>query len=688
MLNRFGRIARSAAVAGLGLAMVAGPAVTPALAVPAATGGTITINNQVRGNEDSVKYDAYRIFYGTAPTDGASADQLTDIYWANATTRAVALEAIHTVDPTWAPEIGSAGAFSASDSMQSSANRQDAQLFAEKLQQLVQNTNATTIVDAQDETTGGGKFMQNFAYLLANTEGCVLEANDFYPTSDSVDNGYFLVTTDLDSILKTGQDGAGHAGDDPLAFSEQGMAPVFVVVGGQDVTVNEKASVPTITKTVRDKNDDDKLASTWAHAVDIGSGETAFYKVEITLPRNIKAFDSYVLDYTDVIPAGFQYNDDLRVHYYADGAVGANDVAAEGGELVQEYMAGQNNDVASVTEQNDGSWAVQVKAADLRDAHWTDEGVNAASKFVITFSAKLDGKTEEYGSESAKSVVFRDATKQDVAVAGSDGNHDRALLTYSSDPLDGGQTKSTSSVQDSLNGTSVYTSELNVTKQDKWISERKLAQTKFTLQLVSGAADGSTGYVQPDGHVAESAYEFKTAKDGTILIRGLAAGTYVLTETGVPPTTQNGQPYNGNVDDQNGDYYQNPGSVTFTIATASGSGDLASVQVDNQKGAYTMSTNKSDGAEEFHFADTVVTSAANNSFTESTFDSQGSLVANGAGTHGDTGRQNIVVTDVKVISLPLTGAAGTTLFVALGVVSAGLAVAFSRRKSAEEGSED
>ena len=96
---------------------------------------------------------------------------------------------------------------------------------------------------------------------------------------ESLDQGYWLFVTDAPS--KTGN-------------TDVYTSPIFTIVGGSDVKVAPKKSVPTVVKKI--KNDD---GSDWADKADSQMGQQVKYMLTGTVASNIATFDNYYYEFSD-----------------------------------------------------------------------------------------------------------------------------------------------------------------------------------------------------------------------------------------------------------------------------------------------------------------------------------------------------------------------------------------------------
>lgn len=194
------------------------PTVVPSFAAAGTEKGTITINS-----DQEVKYKGFKIFSGKVkPVEGdgggASAN-ISNLEWASQKIEDAVVAVIN-------DEIGESGTKFAKDA----TGHYNAQAVATYLSTKITGTDQNTIV-ANDNLAN--KIAKAIKGLTKTTEVTPKE------TKDNLDPGYWLFVTDPDTIA------TGH---------KNATAPIFTVLGGGDVTINEKTSLPTIDKKVKGAN--------------------------------------------------------------------------------------------------------------------------------------------------------------------------------------------------------------------------------------------------------------------------------------------------------------------------------------------------------------------------------------------------------------------------------------------------
>lgn len=473
-------IARLAVTAGLTAALSFGGVMAPvtmAFAEGAATTtNSITINkNNTNGD---VKYKAYQIFEAdVVDEDGKTDKVVSNVNWAfnDTDTQDAIIKAINTNTP---------------GALKTGASAQD---VADWLAANISGNTSTTVLKDTD--------------LLNTLAGLV--AKEVNPTTpkDATDasfaagtkvsfakSGYYLFLTDANTL----------APDGAASSKNTATSPIYAVVGAGDVVVTEKTSIPTVEKDVLE-------GGKWGKVSDSYIGEEVEYKLTGHVASNIATFNMYEYVFQDTLSKGLEVvknssgtPKDLRV-CIVDSKTNAEK------EVVLDATHGYQ--VTATPGTTAGTELLKVSFDNLKavqDANGKPISVNADSKVVVTYKAKLNGEVE-YKADGATNEV---------------------KLVYSNDPMSTGT------------GTSVPTKvtdhvfRLDVTKVDKDDQSHKLEAT-FQVKMTYEGNKKLTQekWLTQDGGLTEegsNAGKFKTDKDSEIYIPGLVAGTYEITECDTP----------------------------------------------------------------------------------------------------------------------------------------------------------
>lgn len=311
---------------------------------------------------------------------------------------------------------------------------------------------------------------------------------------ESLDQGYWLFVTDVPS--KTG---------DTDAYT----SPIFTIVGGSDVNVAPKKSVPNVTKAVKDDNngsfvtDESKNVFEAPNRVaDSASDQLIEYQLAGTVASNINTYKEYSYTFTDVLPSTMVpelVNDKPVVK------VKIGDKTVEPKYYDAQYNTAKNELVVSF-----GNLKKEIKSD--KDEVIT---VSGSSKIYVNYKAKLD------------------PTKVKADMLGK-GQKNTVTLTYSNNP------HSTETGTTVVHPAYDYTYGIDVTKVGDEETPKKLSGVVFKLQEKNGGTVEDE-YIDANGVKQANAENAKltTTEDGKISVIGLDEGTYVLTEVTPAPGYDN-----------------------------------------------------------------------------------------------------------------------------------------------------
>lgn len=406
-------------------------------------------------------------------------------------------------------------------------------------------------------------------------------------TAATISEGYWLFVTNAATDSKT---------------NTVGTAPIFAVVGGTThVTVTEKTSVPTVSKQVKN----DATGAGFTSVADAEAGQNISYELTGTVADNVATYDTYKYAFSDVLSTGLVANED-SVKVSIDG----KEIAAD--SYTKHYDTGTNT--------------LSVSFADLKAAKGTDGStvtLTGSSKVVVDYTASLD---------PTKAIVL-----------GGEGNANTVTLTYSNNPHSDGTGTTTPKTA------KLFSYKLQLHKIDR-TTETNLQGAKFTIQATGDDDGSSTKYVQSDGTLGDTAYEFETDKDGNINVTGLDAGTYTVTETVAPAG------------------YDKVDSFTFQIKPTYDDDAQTLTKLENVLTA----------------TDSVIAGDTDGVVTDNVLTASGKNAADTS-----TGTVKITVGDVKRVTMPLTGMDGVTFtWIAGGAILAiGLANIIRTKRHADGAAE-
>lgn len=523
-------IARLAVTAGLTAALSFGGVMAPVTMAFAAEGATTAANSitikQNAKNTDATNPDkktqfvAYQIFNAKVDDENGSGSKVVS-------------------DVTWAIEDAQIQN-KIIDAIKKSIENDPSE------SQLPTKPTAQNVAEWMAANLQGASGVVNNGDLLDTIAGFVKETTPVKPEKASVaefdadttvsfkNSGYYLFLTNDSSIGKE---------NDYSNQRQTGTSPIFAVVGGSAVEVEEKTGIPTVTKKIKD----DKPGSVWADKADSQVGQIVQYQLTGTVAENVASFNTYYYEFRDELSAGLiADNDSVHVTVYANNEdTSGTEVNLPTGAVEYNTTGNNNvltvkfNDLKTVTAKN-GSSAISI----TKD-----------SRVVVTYTAKLN------------------PVKTEKVTVGGMGNDNEVKLIYSNNPMSNGKGES---VPDTVRD---YTYALKLVKEDS-ADNTKLKDVMFTIKA-TGADELESGkvgtqYVHENGSLGDDEYRFKTNEKGEINVRGLDAGTYTVHEV------EGSNPGYNTLDD-----------FTFTISTVKEDG-TDSLKQDEGQNELTVSASKSN----------------------------------------------------------------------------------------------
>ncbi len=314
--------------------------------------------------------------------------------------------------------------------------------------------------------------------------------------------------------------------------------------GQESLTIEQKKDAPKVDKEIVG---DGGAAAPSSAAI----GDTIKYKITGTVSSQIGSYVTYYYKFTDTLSKGLTYKENsLTV------TIGATDVTAHFTRNIGTYDATNGT-------------TITVEIVDLKKlTELAGVTINKDTKVVVEYSATLN----------------------EHAVTGTDvGNPNDVALTFSNDPYGNG---TGTTPPDEVK---TYTFDLNVLKfADNGGNKTGLAGAVFTLSENAGGTDPIKLIVEKDKEeyrVAKpeeqttpaAVTDIETGSSGEIMVRGLAAGKYYLTEKTAP---KGYNPLEGAVEVTIGE------TGTITVNGASATVDTAAnvVKVENKAGALLPTT--------------------------------------------------------------------------------------------------
>lgn len=594
-------IARLAVTAGLTAALSFGGVMAPVTMAFAEGGSTVTFNDP--DYAASTTYKGIQIFKAKVTKDNGTTT-VSGIEWAGTGT-----------------EIQTAvvNAIQAKDNTYSSNYAQDA---ADWLSAHAEGTGTDSKV-ASDNV---------FSLIAANLKDSTAwkETTKGDASLSGLDAGYWLFLT-------------GTAGKPADKSTDAFTSPVYAVIDGESTTtVKPKKSVPTVVKKVLDDADayvagtDIKSSDKWKDVADSQIGQDVNYKLTGSIASNYATFDTYAYKFTDKLSNGLDYvNGSVKVY-------------ALNGEKYSEINS-INYTVTNADTSNNNTLTVDFKVGEGKKGLKDVDGVNANTKIVVFYKAKLNSH-----------AVIGNAEGSTMG-----GNTNTVKLTYSNNPYAEGEGETIE------NTVADFAFRLYLNKVDQG-TEKGLADAVFTIQSADANTEGQYIASKDDktkGIVAGQLVpgvnadnlpdyvKFTSGDNGQIAVSGLDAGSYKVTEIQTPDDSK----------------YTKANPFTFTITptysdTTLKVTGLKAEPSNDDRTRTDIAFGKLDGVA----GDNVLKADENASFDVS------------------KGEVNVFVGNTKSVGLPLTGLNGVTFtWIAGGaVLCIGVAHLIRSRKQAEESEQE
>lgn len=500
-------IARLAVTAGLTAALSFGGVMAPvtmAFAEDTATAADSIKINPSKGNENN-RYKAYQIFTADV-IDGDNGKVVSNVAWASPEAKQAVLGYLKTVTGSDITE---------DSTEQDVINYLTGNSSGTGSTTAIKNDNLFNELAKKIETsvTQAGSFGARDTFQPTNNEGNALQ-------------GYYLIVTDMTSITR-----------DDTKDTSTATSPIFAIVGAGGVTVDEKTSIPTVSKAVYDDGDKNWMSNggdiltSPNKAADSAMDDWVDYKLVGTVASNIDTYSDYKYVFTDKLP-------NSMTPKFVDGS--GNNVPDVTVKIDNQIVKKDVEHGYTKSFSADNVLTVGFKnlkdCVDVKDNHIT---VNADSKVTVEYKAKLDS-TKIFDNDGKIKGIF------DGLVGKAQTN--TVKLTYSNNPhVEGTGDTVVYPAYD-------YTYGIDVTKvgSDKDENDKypALGNVEFTLQEVVGGS-AQEQYIDAKGvkHIDAKDALLKTDQDGKISVVGLDEGTYILKEVTPAPG------YNNSAKD----------GVTFTI---------------------------------------------------------------------------------------------------------------------------
>ena len=475
---------------GVSLAMAAGLAFAPATALAdeghAYEAATIRVTQQSVDTNNGATWDAYKIF----DADIDSEDNASHIAWASDNAKTATLAFLDSLSGSeeYAAWLTSRGA------TQSGAH-DNAQNAAEFVAHMIANDEDDPVFASSPASKLGGSFADRFARAIQGATPAVshLTSGSGGVISGGTEGYYLIVTT-----------------PSTIGVNESGSAAMWVPMGGSLGQIQSKETAPRTSFNVME---DHNISS--GQAADANVGQDFQHVLTGWYPSNLRSYSEYFDQYVVTLPDTMSTRSGVDGVNAADFTLSLNAIyPAEGypnGKgLIIEINSDNADQYEGVSIVANGQQAI-ITINDLQAVYDSVAQEHPGVKFTsmgITFFAHLDAD----------------------AVMGSAGQEATMVRTYTKDPV---SLESTTSNTMSIK---YFTYQAQITKIDK-ASQQPLQGAGFYITTSTDCTYSwrdSEYYVQADGSLSTTPYEFFTGSDGTFQVPGIDEGVYTIHENTVP----------------------------------------------------------------------------------------------------------------------------------------------------------
>ena len=290
---------------------------------------------------------------------------------------------------------------------------------------------------------------------------------------------------------------------------------ILKMAADSKVHIEGKASVPQVEKKVKENTYDTDYASKTIYAEINGSkiplnygkgyndvadyciGDSVPFELIGTIPENFDEFKSYYYAFNDTLSKGLTFT--------------AADAAATTVSLY-DVKSGRYSFVTDVTDAFDVDFSVNRRTGETTLTVVCDDILKAIPELTV----------------NSVLIVNYNATLNDSAVVGFDGNTNEVYLEYSNNP-----NTPTSHGETPTDKVIVFTYELDVNKYDT--ASKPLEGAEFYLLNAKGeyySSSSTTGSYWVKNEA--DAELIRSDKNGLFMVRGVDKGTYILREKTAP----------------------------------------------------------------------------------------------------------------------------------------------------------
>ena len=220
---------------------------------------------------------------------------------------------------------------------------------------------AQTISGKSNDSAEAKAFAQELYPYLSSSPTKTVTSEEGTTTISDLAPGYYLIK-DQDSSLEN--------------IYSQGYTR-FILQVSKDTNIAIKSGAPTLTKKVKVRDSDN-----YSVATDYAIGDTVYFELTATLPRNYEDFSVYEFLFFDLLPKGLTYNNDAEITLVNDWEI-VDITGSFFKSITSDELSFSNRNLKSMNDVFDSSKIILRYSATVNDSAETGAKGNINTGHVI-----------------------------------------------------------------------------------------------------------------------------------------------------------------------------------------------------------------------------------------------------------------------------------------------------------------
>ena len=220
---------------------------------------------------------------------------------------------------------------------------------------------AQTISGKSNDSAEAKAFAQELYPYLSSSPTKTVTSEEGTTTISDLASGYYLIK-DQDSSLEN--------------IYSQGYTR-FILQVSKDTNIAIKSGAPTLTKKVKVRDSDN-----YSVATDYAIGDTVYFELTATLPRNYEDFSVYEFLFFDLLPKGLTYNNDAEITLVNDWEI-VDITGSFFKSITSDELSFSNRNLKSMNDVFDSSKIILRYSATVNDSAETGAKGNINTGHVI-----------------------------------------------------------------------------------------------------------------------------------------------------------------------------------------------------------------------------------------------------------------------------------------------------------------